>query len=455
MKLDYIEIGTSDFDTLVQSTDMCGISIDPLKIYLDRLPDKPTNIKINAAISNFDGTCDVYYIDTDDIKKNNLPDWLRGCNSILNPHPSVLNVLQNANLLDLYKTKKIDVISWDTLIRKNNISSVDYLKIDTEGHDCTIIKSILDSDTNILPKKIKFETNILTSKEEISNTISSLEERGYKIIEQTPENTTVELMDYVINKIIFASDSNPDYIDFWEINSKVCSKKLKITPVLFYICDEESDFYWDKYGLIKKVKRVSDNTSFEAQIFRMFGTKYFMDDVCLTSDIDMLLFNPSYLKNKVIDKNSITIFGSDGYDPARPECKGVYSGPDRYPICYNVATGNIFNIILNTNVEYYEYYNRLFNLNLGVDTDEIYFGQLVNKTYIKINKIKRGYSSNFHLSDRIEKYNFHESSPFRLNLYGDINISKYIDCHCERPYNKYKVQIDNIVDLVLFPNVKR
>ena len=55
MILDYIEIGTSDFDTLVQNTDLTGLSIDPLKIYLDALPNKVNNIKINAAISDFDG----------------------------------------------------------------------------------------------------------------------------------------------------------------------------------------------------------------------------------------------------------------------------------------------------------------------------------------------------------------------------------------------------------------
>ena len=37
MKYDFIEIGTSDFGTLIQSsTNEIGISIEPLKIYLDR-----------------------------------------------------------------------------------------------------------------------------------------------------------------------------------------------------------------------------------------------------------------------------------------------------------------------------------------------------------------------------------------------------------------------------------
>jgi hypothetical protein len=95
-------------------------------------------------------------------------------------------------LVNLYQQKKIDVLTWDTLIRTKNIVGVDYLKIDTEGHDSIIIKSILESNTNVLPKKIKFETNVLTTNNTIIETINLLKDRGYFIIEKTDLNTTVE-----------------------------------------------------------------------------------------------------------------------------------------------------------------------------------------------------------------------------------------------------------------------
>lgn len=449
MYLDYIEIGTSDFDTLLQSTDLTGISIDPLSIYLDRLPNKDNNIKLNIAISDFDGECDVFYITPENIEKFNLPNWLRGCNSIIKPHPSALQILNEFKLVDLYQKKKINVLSWDTLIRTKNIIGVDYVKIDAEGHDSVIIKSILNSTTNILPKRIKFETNVLTSNDTIVETLNLLKNRGYKIIEQTNENTLVEISENNISKIIFSSNSHPNYIEFWEVNSLICSKKLKITPVLFHICDEDSDFYWDDFGLVKKVKQISDNSGFEAQIFRMYGTKFFMNDICLTNDIDMLLFNKDYLKNDLIDKNSITILNSDTYDPKRPECVGIYSGPDRYPICYIVATGKIFNKILDTNVSFVEYHNRLLSLNIGWDTDEIYFGTLINKTDIKVNKIKRGISSNFFTPNRIEKHNFNQTGLWKIDLNGSINIDNFIDCHCAGPYSEFKTQIDNLVKVIL------
>ena len=55
-----------------------------------------------------------------------------------------------------------------------------------------------------------------------------------------------------IDKIIFSSDDS-HYLDFWKINSEITLKKLGITPVLFHITDEDSDFFEDEFGLVKKI----------------------------------------------------------------------------------------------------------------------------------------------------------------------------------------------------------
>jgi hypothetical protein len=71
---DFVEIGTSDFDTLIQICDenTVGISVEPIKYYLDRLPNKSNVIKLQSALSTNDGECDVYYISDDDIQKHSL-----------------------------------------------------------------------------------------------------------------------------------------------------------------------------------------------------------------------------------------------------------------------------------------------------------------------------------------------------------------------------------------------
>ena len=65
---DFIEIGTSDFDTEIQKNDnKCGVSIEPIKYYLDKLPNKENCIKLNMGISNYNGKCVVNYLS----EKNN------------------------------------------------------------------------------------------------------------------------------------------------------------------------------------------------------------------------------------------------------------------------------------------------------------------------------------------------------------------------------------------------
>ena len=184
MRFDFIEIGTSDFDTLLEtSNNKIGMSIEPLKFYLDSLPNNDKVIKVNCAISDTDFETDIFWISPDDIKKYDLPNWLRGCNSIINPHPSAIIELEKRNLLEVYKKSKCKCITWITLVNTYDITSVNLLKIDTEGHDCKIIKNILYSNT-ILPDEILFEYNVLTNENEFKNTMDLLIINGYYEIEK-------------------------------------------------------------------------------------------------------------------------------------------------------------------------------------------------------------------------------------------------------------------------------
>ena len=75
MKYNFIEIGTSDFRTLIQTCDdeAKGLSVEPLQYYLNRLPNKKNVTKVNYAISNKEDLIDIYYVSPDNIKKFNLP----------------------------------------------------------------------------------------------------------------------------------------------------------------------------------------------------------------------------------------------------------------------------------------------------------------------------------------------------------------------------------------------
>jgi len=191
---DFIEIGTSDFDTLLElsTSDTFGISIDPLKIYLDKLPDKKNVKKINCAISNRCGTIDIFYIEPITIKKLKLPDWIKGCNSITAPHPTVYKLLSDMkyNPLDIIRKDSVIVKDIKTLMIENNVKSIKTLKIDTEGHDCVILDNYIDYCLiypNLFAKKIIFETNVLSSKDSQDHIINRLISNGYSLISRNTD----------------------------------------------------------------------------------------------------------------------------------------------------------------------------------------------------------------------------------------------------------------------------
>lgn len=195
MKYDFIEIGTSDFDTLIQSTEgQIGLSIEPLKIYLDRLPSNKTVIKVNCAVSDRNGVTHVYWVDPHDIDKYDLPLYLKGCNSIENPHPTTLRILNERNLESLLKKETCETITWNRLVNRYNIDSITLLKIDTEGHDCVIINNILNSECKVLPKKIWFESNELSNQKLLNRTLKRLDIFGYKVTFNDNLDTICEMV---------------------------------------------------------------------------------------------------------------------------------------------------------------------------------------------------------------------------------------------------------------------
>lgn len=196
MHYNFIEIGTSDFDTLIQTCEpgTIGLSIEPLKIYLDNLPEVEGVTKLNYAISDFDGEIPVYWIDPETITELNLPDWVRGCNSVNKPHQTVVNLLADLDLSDAYRVDSCPCLTWNTLVENHEISSVDLLKIDTEGHDAIILNQIADSQLTVFPKKIIFEKNELSNQSLLDRSINKLRSLGYKLMtEPTSINQVLSL----------------------------------------------------------------------------------------------------------------------------------------------------------------------------------------------------------------------------------------------------------------------
>jgi hypothetical protein len=195
---DFIEIGTSDFDTEIEKNDnKVGISIEPIKYYLDRIPNKQNCIKLNLGISNYNGKCVVNYLSEETIRKYNLPVWVRGCNSINSYHKTVTSLCNDLGI-DIEKITEKDSVEVSTLyslIIKLCITGIYFLKIDTEGHDTIILKKFYEEiqDNTYLPHIILFESNVLSKHEDINNIITLFTDIGYDLVYKNKDDTQLKL----------------------------------------------------------------------------------------------------------------------------------------------------------------------------------------------------------------------------------------------------------------------
>ena len=267
-----------------------------------------------------------------------------------------------------------------------------------------------------------------------------------------------------IDKVIMSCDDS-HYKYYWPVAAQTVRKLIKATPVLFMVCDEETDFYFDGHGLVKKVLALPNVSSGIQSIFyRMYGTKFFQDEICLISDIDMLLLDEDYFQGTIkdFDDDSFVVYTSDAYDIERDDSKNLFS-ENIYGMCYNAAKGKIFEEILDIPEDFSTFIERIRNYNIekGVEWygDEVYLTNRVNlfdHKYI-IHRLKRGVEESFVIKDRIEKWHFPVEfvlDQLKIDNERDGNYDEHLlrcgyykDCHCVRPYGYYKDEIHKVADI--------
>ena len=190
---DFIEIGTCNFDTLIENSDdnTRGISVDAVKHYVDSLPEKKNVKKINAGISDVKTKIDVYYIPEETITKCQMHTWVKGCTCIGRYHPVIIE----NKLTHLCKVEKVDVIPTRELFYTNNVRKLKLIKTDTEGHDCIILKDLHQYiqflPDNFYPEKILFESNEWSKKEHVDFIIYLFCSLGYSLEHRSSETILI------------------------------------------------------------------------------------------------------------------------------------------------------------------------------------------------------------------------------------------------------------------------
>jgi hypothetical protein len=159
--LDFLEIGTSDFRNLLLevAADASrgtpkellrrGVSVDVMAIYLDAMPTLPADVhrKLNVAVVGHEphaNSVEVFYIRPEDLAPNGLPDYLRGCNRVGEPHPLQLWELGVAQKQDLLRTATVPVMSVQTLLQRTGACRVGMFKVDVEGLDGSVLLAFVD-----------------------------------------------------------------------------------------------------------------------------------------------------------------------------------------------------------------------------------------------------------------------------------------------------------------------
>lgn len=196
MKYDFVEIGTSNFNTLIQTaTDTTmGLSIEPIQYYLDQLPSPAGVKKLNCAVSrtNQNEMLEVYYVPEHVIVATQLPDWLRGCNAVGEYHFQHTAL----DIEHLVQRQLVPCLPIGTVFDQNHVSELDYLKIDTEGSDCAImlhLASYLKTQAvSKYPKKIMFESNELAVPAQVEQVKNKFIGLGYRVT-QAGYDTILEI----------------------------------------------------------------------------------------------------------------------------------------------------------------------------------------------------------------------------------------------------------------------
>lgn len=186
MDIDFLEIGTSNFDTCIQkcSDEQFGISVEPLQFYLDDLPNKLNVKKIHAAVTHNKPSdmMNIFYIPPNIVDEQNLPQWFKGCNKIGNYHP--LHIKHNVQ--KHVKVEEVVLLNVDELLVQQNVKGIQFLKIDTEGHDCIILDGFYEYLTKKTPEyypvEILFETNEHTTSARVDDIIKKFSGLGYIVV---------------------------------------------------------------------------------------------------------------------------------------------------------------------------------------------------------------------------------------------------------------------------------
>ena len=154
---------------------------------------------------------------------------------------------------------------------------------------------------------------------------------------------------------LHSCDSNPMYLDFWPLVSRVWRVRFGIEPILIYI-DENHDIPIDTtYGRVMKLKPVPGIPTYMHSVWgRFWGATLFPDKICIISDIDMFPISKTYFVKQLVnvpDTKYVHLYAP--VTKANVKVKTHHplwcSAQTTFPVCYHIAKGALLASVLKIN----------------------------------------------------------------------------------------------------------
>lgn len=179
----FIEIGSCDFDTLnpLAEEGWGGVIVEPVTEYLDNLPRHEAVTYINAAVDT-QTKPRVLNVFKKEITSKDRD--FAGMSSFEN-----YTLLQNAEHVE---ARMVPCVTYAEVLDESGVPQVDFLKIDTEGHDMAILRDVV-YDGPCRPKLIKAEhkhipRGVYTMK-------NFLESKGYLVYQEFDDIYAIDIKD--------------------------------------------------------------------------------------------------------------------------------------------------------------------------------------------------------------------------------------------------------------------
>jgi len=246
-----------------------------------------------------------------------------------------------------------------------------------------------------------------------------------------------------IDKVIWSSSA--EYSDFWNINSLIHKKFLGLDCVLLLYGKKDELGLSEEFGKIIEFDFDENAPEIPQLVFNKWHyTRNEPETTWLIGDIDQIPLQKEFFIDMAKDvpedsychlsENECQMAGAPSWKEARGPIVGHY----------HAAKGKTFDKTFDLSKSLVEHTNTLVE-NSKKDKEPVwayeewYTADLIRESEVDFHGFKRGGGGS--LGNKICRST---NSSYNLNL---LQLKKYADYHCPRPYKKYKSQIDEILKI--------